>query len=562
MLSLLIFLPLLVLSSCGSNDPSTATTTTLPKGQYLYGHLHNKAGSSDNNPCVENVIEAVNNLHSRGEPLGFNWGAEYPKVLGCGTSSHWQGVQRLPLMGRENSYIVVSSSHKYGTFLGKLFARLSKVFAIKREPAFFGVVKMESRGAVAGRLRSNRLRAGELTRHVPPARSDSIVKAVMISPEFTHPGGMQVLGKYLMVSADGHIARARKTSLFTLWNMADPQAPKNLWQDPSWELPGGTAGSIGLTKLATGNYLMLRALKDAKALEFYMLGPDLDVNPATYHDGIPWAKWHYSQLRSELKREDGSLDLEWGDLTVLVGTAGYQNTNIVTECGSGNLYLIASHGRLPSGFGGEDIIDVYRLDLYSQSPTRANEVIITKVASRRLDPVANAGARQGDLQAASGVYISPDNQIYFYATEHGATGKGGFITMAEFAPRTSRAQVESIDESWVELYDKEQYAGRLISLDFVDRKLRDYNRLVNIERFDNRASSAIYAIAKGCTLRLYSQVEQGGEFIDLVGSGEVERIADFSALYLNSQNLKSRKTADNQISSLEWRGREMLNYQR
>lgn len=531
--TLCLFLCMLMVTSVRTYQAKASMP--LPEGRHFLGYLQSPAGSGTCNPCVENVIESINTLQNRGETLGFYWGDNYPAVAGSGTSNHWQGIQRLPLMGLAAPYLVVSSSHRYPINIPK--------------PAYFAVVEMESRGAVTGRLRSNRLEFGKLTRDVPPNPLDRIVKAQMITPEFDHAGAMQAIGKYLLVSADERTSDSQNLSLLTLWDMSTPYAPQNVWRDPAWELPGRYAGSVGIVKLENSKFLLVRALQDAKQLEFYILQPDLEENPATYLDGSPWDTWDYRELKSDLHEADGTLDLNWADLYNVLGKAGYENVNIVTECGSGRLYLIASHGRRPSGFGGEDCVDAYRLEVPVErpKPDSPDGVIITKVAKRQLHPVGNAGARQGDLQAAAGIYVSPDNKLYFYATEHGVSGPGGSVTMIEFAPQVPRSNVTDIEDAWVELYDEKKFDGRSIVLDYKDRKLRDYNHLENIETFDNISSSVIYAIPEGYVLRLFSEGNQRGGYFDLVGTGQAEKIEDFAGVALSNG-----ESADNRISSVKW----------
>lgn len=510
--------------------------------EFLRGYI-SQNGIDNCNPCVDNVIHSINTLRNRGETLGFNWGADYPPVEGAGTKNHWQGIQRLTIPGLEVPYLVVASSHRTFVLTGQ-----GQVIHISA-PARFAVVEMGSRGNDGRRLRSNRLEPGSLTRDVSPNSLDLIVRSHEITPEYDHPGGMQAIGKYLLVASDGNIEHSRDTALFTLWDLSNPYSPRDVWV-PRWELPIREANSVGMVRLENGHYLMLRALGDAKKLEFYILDGDLEVSPGSYYDGLPWDRWDYSELQSELFNSDGSLNLRWADLGSILGQAGYQNTNIVTECGSGTLYLIASHGRRPSGLGGADFIDAYRLDIPAErpNPDRAGEgVVITKVANRRMFLDENAGARQGDLQAAGGVYVSPDNKLYFYACEHGPTSDGNFVEMIEFGPEEPLSEVRFIDDAWVELYDEANFDGRSIILDYVDRRLRDYHDFDNIEEFDDLASSVIYAIPLGYRLRLFANTQEEGGYLDLVGSGVVERIEDLGDLVFTSGD-----SASNQISSAKW----------
>ncbi len=485
--------------------------------RFLRGDLLDPQGSGDSNACVENVIDAVNTLRNRGETMGFYDGPPHPPVDNR-DGRHWQGIQRLPIIpgtGLDKAYIVVSSNHD-------------------GQPSPFSrsaVVELATRDGDGLRFRSNRLLFGALTRDVYPDPSDRVVHSEIITREYKHPGGMQAIGKYLLVGSERQYGHLRPTAPFSLWDMSDPLAPRKGWE---WELDVAAANSVGIVRLADGRYLMLRALGDAKNLEFYVLGRDLEKDPA---------RWNYRYMRTE--GPDG--DREWADLDCGIlgtGKAGYQNTNMVKECGTGTLYLIASHGRCPGQRGGGDFVDAFRLDI-SALP---GKVVITKVAKRHMFPGDNADDRQGDLQAAAGAYVGPDNKLYFYATEHGhATDPLDFVEMIEFSPQEPRSQANAIEEAWVELYEHDDYDGRSIILDYVDRDLRDYDNFDRIEQYDNIASSVIYAIPIGSTLRLYEHDNGGGGYFDLVGTGRATRIAD-----LGAARLSNGKSAEDQFSSAAW----------
>jgi len=535
---------ILVLICAGTALPAGKVRTAQPT-PYLRGDLSSADGAEDCNPCLNNVIEAINTLNDHGETIGFNWGAHYPEVLGARTSNHWQGVQRLYSGSLSQPYFVISSSHRRDVM--KPDGSIESV----SNPAYFAVVEMGSRNHDGGRLRSNRLEFGRLTRNVKPNPLDRIIRANKVTSDFDHPGGLQSIGKYVMVGVDHPILHSRDTVLFTLWDMSNPAKPVNVWGDPPWEVGGENPGSVGIVKLESGRFLILRALKDAKKLEFYMLEHGLRTNPATYHDGEVWDRWSYQELRSEVANPDGSIDMNWADLGAVLGRAGYQTTNIVTECGSGALFLIASHGRRPSGFGGADYIDAFRLDVPAERPGSDSGdagVVITKVAKRRLFPEGNAGARQGDLQAAAGAYVSPDHRLYFYASEHGVSGEGSYVKMIEFGPRVPRERVTAIEDAWVMLYERKGFGGRSIALDYIDKNLRDYGNFSNIESFDRVASSIIYAIPRGYALLLYTETNHEGDSIQLTGTGRVEKVSDLGAIHVGHDD-----TADNKFRSARWR---------
>ena len=512
---------------------------------FFLGDLSHPTGSPDVNPCIENVVPSINRLGSSGETLGFNWGAHYLPVQGAGTKNHWQGIQRLWLPRLPVPYLFVSSSHRE-----RVLRANGELDEISR-PGHFAVVEMGSRENLGGRLRSNRLEFGKLTRDVAPPENDRIVVSQIVSREFDHPGGMQVIGKYLLLNSAGNIEHHRDVAEFMLWDLTNPLEPRQLWDSPKWELPPNNANSVGVVKLDDGRYLLLRALSDARILEFYILNSDLEDNPAGYlgTNGL-WDRWHHSELQSELFNPDSTLDLAWGDVDNIVSGVGYQNTNLVTECETGKIFLIASHGRRPQGLGGGDYIDAYRVSVPRRRPdpdAGGDGVVITKVASKHIFPSANSGERQGDLQAAGGAYVSPSHKLFYYATEHGRSGPSGSVKMIEFSPQEPVSEVREIRDAGVELYAEESFEGRAIFLDYADRDLRNYDDFNEIENFDKAATSAIYAIPGGYKLRLYAEKNRQGGFLELVGTGAVERIPNLQNIFFSVPD-----TSLNRISSGEW----------
>lgn len=472
--------------------------------QYFRGYLQSPQGNADCNPCVQNVIHSINTLRDRGETMGFNWGADYPPI------DHWQGIQRMPILPNDGlglPYIAVSSSH------GGQANPFSR----------FALVEMASRDKDGLRLRSNRLEYGRLTKEVPPNALDRISLSKTIRTDYDHAGGMQAIGKYLLVGSETATVPDRGVSILSLFDISKPDS------DAVWEKSVSTddVNSVGIVRLSDGGYLMMRTFFDADSIEFYR---KFTSNLANNDWVGPFYLWKKDERRSELRNPDGSIDNNWSN---------YQSINIVTECESGRLFLIASHN------DGSDFVDAYRLDVL----TSMNQVFITKVAKRHMFLDENSGERQGDLQAAGGAYVGPDNKLYFYSTEHGRNGPNGSVKMIEFGPQEARSQVNTLEEAWVELYADKNFEGRSIILDYVDRDLRDYNNFSNIENFNDIASSLIYAIPTGQRLRLYAALDQnsGEGFLDLNGTGKAERIAD-----LHNAMLNNGQPAGDKLSSARW----------
>lgn len=373
------------------------------------------AGNETCNPCVANVIDAVEQLNAERKLYVFSWGDRYPPVLGAGSKSHWQGIQRLPSYLSKTSFFVLTSSHRYRAF--SLDFKVQNVSF----PACFALVNLTGLDAKY---------VGEEYR-LTPANHGRIIKTQQISPEFDHSGGIQMIGKYLLVGADGHISDRHKTANLSLWDLSDPLHPRNVWGDDGWEVNGSNANSAGVVRLAAGEYLMLRALASAKILEFYVLDPDLKRNPAQYLKQ-PSTIWQYQELLSELWEQNGQVDMRWAAVDRLLVQAGFQVTNLVRECGTGEIYLIAAYGPKTPRFGGTNTVEAFRLDLFysSQDSKQHYEVLITKVAKTRLR-MGGAIPKSISLQAAAGIYVDADNRLHLYVTEHG-TSVDGFVRFAEF----------------------------------------------------------------------------------------------------------------------------------
>ncbi len=532
--------------------PAFFLFATVAFGQELYrGWTATSKGSEDCNPCVNNVIAAVNTLRDHGETLGFNWGDNYPTVTGSGTKRHWQGVQRLPIIPATNldlPYVVVSSSHGEQKFPFPF---------LPVQPAHFAVVEFASRDTDGLRLRSNRLMRGQLTRRVPPNPQDRIVKSVNLTDtttaEYWHPGGIQTIGKYLLIGAHSS-NEMESNALISLFDMARPQMPVPVWQEKFFQ---NFVNSMGIVKLEDGKYLLMRATANARELDFW-IGPTLeDVSGFLTDDqgGGFWDRWYHDEL--DPTGTNFLFDCDY--IVYDDGDKGYQNTNLVTDCQTGEIYLIGTHGRCPGPIRlGSDFVDAYRVDVpktrTSDPLGRGEGVFITKVAKRKMHPSANSGNFEGDFQGAGGIYVSPDNKLYVYATEQGTDGPGGSVKMIEFGPEEGRSVVNTMDEAWIELYEHPNFRGRSVILDYVDRDLRDYDNFANVEEFVGGpdtsmalTSSVLYGIPAGGQLRLFAGRNQAGAYFDLAGTGRVERIPD-----LANHHLSDGHSADDTFTSAAW----------
>ena len=471
-------------------------------------------GSSDCNSCINDFVSSLETLEDRGETLGFHRGAGHPLLEG---DCHWQGIQRLRIPELKVPYFAVSSNHDCQ---GNEYARIA-------------VAKFTSRTDEGHRLRSNRLAPNRLTKDAAPPTLDRIVTSYVLQPEtFSHPGGMQSIGKYLLVGSDVWFGMDHRSPIYLL-DMSRPEAPDRKWV---YRVEDGVgANSVAITRLDDGHFLMAVA-RSVTQVNFYRSRTTslIDLIDPQSRWRL-WDRWSYVELEGADPKTRWLFDCDFKD-------PGPQNINMFVECTTGDLYLLNSHGPHPADLVGScsgDWIRGYRLIIPRAAPGRVRVRFVTE---RHMFPGDNAGERQGHLQAAAGAYVSPDHKLYFYATTHGFHGPDGSVKMIEFSPRYPETRVESMGNAWVRLYEHDSYAGRSIMLDYVDRELRNHDDFDSAERYDNVASSVIYLLPPGYSMFLYEHDRQGGREIELCGTGTVGRMQDLDAVGF-----------DNTASSAEWR---------
>lgn len=158
--------------------------------------------------------------------------------------------------------------------------------------------------------------------------------------------------------------------------------------------------SAGIIRVQDGRYLLVLSL--GETLDFY-LSRSSDIRESNW---IQWDTWHYTELNPS------GIDTKWlleCDFLreLYYRQRGYQNVDLVTDCESGEIYLIASHGRCPFHLaGGDDFVDAYRVFVPLDRPAEnANYaefgigVEITKVAKRRMHPEMTISREIYRLQA-------------------------------------------------------------------------------------------------------------------------------------------------------------------
>ena len=487
----LVILTLLILAGL-------AGTRAEAQAPLLVGDTDCPWGAADCNRCVPDVVASMNSLRSHGDLMGFRLGdAPDPTLF-----HHWEGIARL--MSRGGRYLAVSR-------------------ATGGEDVMFVVVEMASRDTDGRRFRSNKITFNGLSKSTVPPAGDTIILTVPRLPEFEHAGGMSTLGNYLAVPLERSTLRNPQTgeivregaSRVLFFDMADPTAPRKIDLEVDHTEFADAAGAILIARLANGRILFGIGRGGSKTIDFYVSNGS-DLESSTF---IPFYTWNEDERHSDLSGDD-----DYGD---------YQTLNVVTQC-DGTLFMVGTHKNLGNG---RDFADTWRLDNGD-----GNQVEITKVSAKHLI-CDNLGDNQCNLDAAAGVYLDPDGQIYVYSTEHDNDGPGGSIKMEEFRP-VPHAECTSIHDAWIDLHTDNNFGGRSLMIDYVDRNRRDYSDYDHADDFGDAPSSARFCLPVGVTYRLWQHHGFDGDHRDLVGSGTFDTtLNDFHDL-----------SFDDETSSSEWIG--------
>lgn len=454
------------------------------------------------NRCTPNPAEQLRSLRDHGDILGFRMGAGYPDP--DGDDYHWQGVQRLPIGG--GRLLAVSSSTP------------------DSEGGHVAIVQLGSRSAAGGRLRSNRLSVGTQDWNVRPRETDVIVQDLRVHTVFNHSGGLQTLGRYLLVPLeliDESSDRAR-VYLYDSSGARDPWSCnpatgagclRKVW---GFVVAGTGAGTVSAAKLADGRYLMITTQRHISKFEVHVSQPGKALTDPTL-----FGSW-------------GSYEALWVSKGISSGEdwADYQNLNLLTGC-NGQLYLLASH-KTDGGafFSNEDWIDLLELHLVPDGKTNADgdptlSVSLNKVAKRHVYCSTLGDKTQCNLQAVGGAWVDPQGRLFFYAAEHDNDGPNGSVKMMEFRPgdhldNPGTPRVEgclNLPQAYVELFDDENFGGNSLMIDYRDRARRNYDQFHTAFSFNDRTRSARQCIPPGYRYRLWININRTGPSFDLLGTG-------------------------------------------
>ncbi|HEX5661631.1 MAG TPA: hypothetical protein VFX59_30785 [Polyangiales bacterium] len=239
-----------------------------------------------------------------------------------------------------------------------------------------------------------------------------------------HPGGLSALGRYAFVAADcDDERRCGRATFIDIFDLASPGSRRARVQRVRLGAQGEpgrmrTITSVAVTRLQTGPVLMFVQGKDSlhEGWFYESDGAPLQADTAWTYRGY-WA-------RPLGKRDE------------------YQNTSLVTECGSGEVYLIGTgNGELDAmsvilgdALGRAAGVDTMSLLKLSQS---ANGTLgMDRLASRSFDP---GGDGFCTFRAAANVHATRTRDLMLYCSTRKAAAdplglRESTLKLAVFTP--------------------------------------------------------------------------------------------------------------------------------
>jgi hypothetical protein len=509
------FATVLCLTACtmSTEDFEDTGTDAQELSVALKGATSSSPADGAVNHCVIDPVGQIESLRTHGEVLGFHMDAGYP-IPTCGDTvcdDHWQSIQRLAV--GDGRAVAVSSSDQ-------------------DEGGHVALVRMGSRRADRLRFRGNRMSYFNADWNVAPQYPDRIALDLGVCDgcqNLDHPGGLQAMGRYLFVpienvgSSSGNPFFKAGVSIYDLcygddaW-ACDPTA--NPTEVAYYDKLQG-ASWVAASRLADARWLMIVGNNGARRMDFHVSqGTSLEVASPFGQPDAPQQTLECHYVGSYKVCNNAGL-YDFPPSSSFDSTWGYQNVQLITECGTGQLYLVASHYTGTTFLGGEDWVDLWKLGLSQDGTSYA--VTLEKVANQHLY-CGTPGGKQCELDAAGGPYIDPRGRMLFYAAEHDNDGPGGSVKMMEFRPTNLDPGVSAPctrETAWVELYENSNFTGRALFIELADRAARNYNDFGVAAAFHDEAKSARWCMPQGVRFRLWPHSNQGGTPQDLLGTGSL-----------------------------------------
>lgn len=207
-------------------------------------------------------------------------------------------------------------------------------------------------------------------------------------PPLRHAGGIQLIGKYLVVGVEDNQNKRRSQVQF--WDVSDPFAPKQrtplgIIRESSTPMDK-TAGAVGIVKRAN-DHLLVVANWNAKALDFYASnGLPLGDDACRFTFTVRWTS-------DEANKGPWIPDENWRN---------YQGINLVSDRNF-NIFLLGFNTNSIS----KDFIDLFSVDLTKDPPN-----IIRKLSTKHM--ILKGGVH---FRNSGGIFIKSSTELSCYATE-------------------------------------------------------------------------------------------------------------------------------------------------
>jgi len=391
-------------------------------------------GAAQCNRCVHNAENAVSRLrtgHSSTIGFGSNTGEVFQGILfpemKCSKRKrecdHMQGIGRVPGVAGETwivgtvSHPLVGSGHA-GFFLANVF---------------------DNRVGIDGK-------GGEAFDHNDPQRG---FRSTFRETKFWYPmkgtdhaGGLQMLGKTLVVSA--HCTRdsaCRGNTFVDFYDLSQlgiqfrqhrlfldgSQGEHN--QYPPGSSHNGRATASAVVRLANGRYLMF-VLGDKSLNGWLYLSDMTSIHGST--------RWHYLQ--------------EWTAGHVLPHAQLWrgepQNVNFITDCATGDIYVVAlgNAGFIPEVVPivptqlGQQIVSLYRLIIteerfYASDPSHGTLFREANGPAIRFELISSKELHERwcTLRAGGSTHVTPSGELVVYCSSYQVV-PGDNLVVEEWSP--------------------------------------------------------------------------------------------------------------------------------
>lgn len=501
-------------TACGDDSSQDPPLTTYP--QTLTGYTDCNWGDPECNPPAKSVQDQITNLRSFGEFLGFFMN----KSPDVSVSHHWQGIQR---------YSTISDSGSYTDFL--VLTRSNADWSTTDDTPDIYIVAMDSRNASeteGERYRSNRLCPAntdiydsppDMCPFVDPVHMerDKVVQWKNVQPSFKHAGGFQLIGKYAAIPFEKSNIDDNKYGRASIVDISNGKTDRDSLRVLYTVVSEGDEGigTVAIGKLMDERYLLILGTGNCDILRFYISeGTSLETSPSFQYAGSILFSDHPAH-------------------------AAYQNTSLVTEQGTGDLYLICTYNFDDLTLSDENYVTLWKLTITEDVDDEQNFSYAFEVEHLTLIQVHSrwgTNSQQCNLNAAAGAYVDPHGHIIIYATEHDNDGPCGSVKMMEFRSFLPKYNppVDCIEKSWVEIYDDSDVKDdphrsnrdRSLMIDYRDRNLRNYPDFDDVDGFGDKASSVRWNIHSGIIGVMYEDHSYGGDTCGLSGQGHYSNLSD------------------------------------